>query len=302
MEFVALTSKYEILERIYRTGSVRSAASSLSVSPSVVSHHLNSLEAHLGCKLFDRTPDGLKPTLLGERWAKLAIRNLEEVRELRSRIVGENLAKHTGLNLRIAAYPSLALHVLPPAVAAFLLQSASSTFEIKVHSSKDLLKGLIKNEFDAALLVDPPRRRGLLVRPLFESEFVVCVPKSCDSSWEAAELGIIVTKELEREIREQRTKSSEDSASQAPRLTVTHVVQDFEIARQLSLATKIPYASPSHLFHFIPELKETHEWKLHATLGRMGRHRVALCLHQEMKSDLALRSIGAWIRCNAPAL
>ena len=63
----------KILLALSRSGSTRSAAKRLGVSNTTVSRRLESLEEAIGGRLFDRTPDGFKITVLGEQLLKTAL-------------------------------------------------------------------------------------------------------------------------------------------------------------------------------------------------------------------------------------
>ena len=55
----------KVLLALSREGSTRKAASKMGVSNTTVMRRLESLEEHIGGKLFNRTPDGYKPTAAG---------------------------------------------------------------------------------------------------------------------------------------------------------------------------------------------------------------------------------------------
>jgi DNA-binding transcriptional LysR family regulator len=65
---------------VTRSGSMAKAARQLATSQSVVSKTIAELESMLGVHLFDRTPQGVEPTLYGESLLKRSITILDDVR------------------------------------------------------------------------------------------------------------------------------------------------------------------------------------------------------------------------------
>lgn len=57
----------KVLLALYRRGSLKRAAEALGVNISTVSRRLDALEELLGAHLFDRTPDGVRPTAAAEQ-------------------------------------------------------------------------------------------------------------------------------------------------------------------------------------------------------------------------------------------
>lgn len=53
------------IERIAKTGSLRSAADELSITPSALNRRILSVEEELGVEIFERHPSGLRPNIAG---------------------------------------------------------------------------------------------------------------------------------------------------------------------------------------------------------------------------------------------
>src|SRR5688572_31042262 len=73
-----------------RTGSVRAAGASLSVSHSTVARRVEALEARLGVKLFDRHRDGYTMTAAGREMVASAERVEREMTALERGIAGQD--------------------------------------------------------------------------------------------------------------------------------------------------------------------------------------------------------------------
>ncbi|QFT33101.1 HTH-type transcriptional activator AllS [Labrenzia sp. THAF82] len=75
---------------IANAGNVTKAARALGVTHSTVSRRLSALEDRLGTRLFDRLPDGFKPTVAGEEAVSAARRVETEVFALDTRITAQD--------------------------------------------------------------------------------------------------------------------------------------------------------------------------------------------------------------------
>ncbi|MGW4689187.1 LysR family transcriptional regulator [Streptomyces sp. NPDC004244] len=111
-----------VLVAVAETGGFSSAAVRLGLTQSAVSHSVRGSEAKLGAVLFERGRAGASPTAAGERAVALARRILRlyeslgsEVRAAAGTGGGVDRGALRGV-LRIAAFRSAALHLLPPAL------------------------------------------------------------------------------------------------------------------------------------------------------------------------------------------
>ena len=80
----------KILLALSRSGSTRSAAKRLGVSNTTVSRRLESLEEAIGGRLFDRTPDGFKITVLGDQLLKTALKIEEAIYDGAHKLTGKD--------------------------------------------------------------------------------------------------------------------------------------------------------------------------------------------------------------------
>ncbi|MEU9416400.1 LysR family transcriptional regulator [Streptomyces sp. NPDC048272] len=104
-----------VLVAVADTGGFSAAAAALGIGQSAVSHSVRGSETKVGAVLFERGRAGASPTPAGERAVALARRilRLYEVLGAEARGAGRGAAEGT---LRIAAFRSAALHLLPPAL------------------------------------------------------------------------------------------------------------------------------------------------------------------------------------------
>ncbi|PCG13640.1 MULTISPECIES: LysR family transcriptional regulator [Sphingomonas] len=161
----------EIFHAVYVNGSVSAAARALNVSQPSVSKTLRHAESLLGFELFQRTNGRLVPTEDAHALFSGVAEIQDRVRALRE--AGRNLRAGAGATLRISALPSLALGVIPAAVARFLKQRPDVRFDLQTVHHDDLLRKLYERETDIAIANEVPRGAPLGQSWLGEGELVV---------------------------------------------------------------------------------------------------------------------------------
>ncbi|MGW3208608.1 LysR family transcriptional regulator [Streptomyces sp. NPDC001135] len=104
-----------ILVAVADEGGFSAAAARLGATQSAVSHAVRGIERKLGAVLFERGRFGARPTPAGERAAAHARRVLGMLQALAADVRAAHTGEVSG-PLRIAAFRSAALHLLPPAL------------------------------------------------------------------------------------------------------------------------------------------------------------------------------------------
>lgn len=107
--------RLRVLYELTRRGSVTAVADALWITPSAVSQHLSALEREVGVDLVERAGRGVKPTDAGRRLALDAERVLAALDVAQSTAHELTVQDHSAL--RVAAFPSVVLGVLAPALA-----------------------------------------------------------------------------------------------------------------------------------------------------------------------------------------
>ncbi|MFD7713777.1 LysR family transcriptional regulator [Streptomyces sp. NPDC059785] len=109
-----------IIVAVAREGGFSAAAATLGTTQPAVSHAVRGIERKVGVVLFERGRHGARPTAAGERAAAHARRVLRMldvlVAEARGAGAGPDGGDTVAGPLRIAAFRSAALHLLPPAL------------------------------------------------------------------------------------------------------------------------------------------------------------------------------------------
>lgn len=104
-----------LLLAVGRTGSFTAAAAELGLTQSAVSHAVRTCEGKVGAVLFDRGRGGARPTLAGERTLVHSRRILRQLEILTAEARGAAAGTMSG-PLRVAAFRSAAVRLLPPAL------------------------------------------------------------------------------------------------------------------------------------------------------------------------------------------
>lgn len=130
---------------LVREGTLSAAAASLGATHTTVGRRLRALEARLGVRLFDRTPDGYVPTAAGHDMAAVAEKMEEDVLLLEGRVLGRD-ARLAG-KLRVTTLDMLFRHH-HAAFSSFTERYPS--IELTVGTS-DVEVSLTRREADVAL-------------------------------------------------------------------------------------------------------------------------------------------------------
>ncbi|MGJ3262638.1 MAG: LysR family transcriptional regulator [Salinarimonas sp.] len=139
---------------VVELGSVRRAASALSMTPSAVSKQLVRIERQLGRTLFVRSRDGVRPNGEGLALASYARRFLALVAE-----VGERFeTDFASPRVRLGVADDVGLVRLPAALAQAAAAAPDVAVELTVASSSELLALAEAGKLDLAILSDggPP--------------------------------------------------------------------------------------------------------------------------------------------------
>ncbi len=108
-------SSLEVFAEAGRTGSFKTAASNLFISPSAVSQSIRKLEERINCALFIRSGNALQLTAEGKQLLFYVESGLSEIREGLSRITADAQQP-----LSISSPPGIAAHLLPPVIQGMM--------------------------------------------------------------------------------------------------------------------------------------------------------------------------------------
>ena len=137
------------------------AARSLGVDATTVGRRLAALETALGAQLFERLPEGLRPTSAGAQLLARAARIAEEATAAEREIRGAD--QRAGGSVRVTAGDGLVAMVLTPRLGELLSRHPDLDVELR---AENRAVDLSRREADLALRLFRPREPGLVARRL----------------------------------------------------------------------------------------------------------------------------------------
>lgn len=155
-------------EFVARTGSVRAASESLSVTPGAVSRQLRLLEEHFGTPLFQRNGRGLQLTHAGSTYFQQVAPLFEGLRK-----AGQLLHRSAGRTvIRLHSFTTFATRWLIPRLTTFQLAHPDIDIRLTTASEWD-----DSSDFDAAIRLGDGEWPNMFATPLIENILVpVCKP------------------------------------------------------------------------------------------------------------------------------
>lgn len=144
-------------------GSFRGAAKDLNLSPSVVSHHVSQLEAHLGVALIYRTTRKLSLTPDGKRLLSATRKMLDAVEGELADISSTGIAPSG--ELRITAPSILSQSTFTRAIASFVVDHPGVRVMMNFTDER---KELVESGLDIAIRMSPKGHNTSTTRILFE--------------------------------------------------------------------------------------------------------------------------------------
>jgi DNA-binding transcriptional LysR family regulator len=156
-----------------RTGSFTQTARELHITQSGISHSVKSLEAEIGCRLFDRLGKKITLTQAGEQLLQHAEKILLEMEAAHESLT--QLGKWGRGRLRLGASPSACEYLIPPVLREFKESFPSHAISLEPGDAPQLVASLLRQQIDLALTLETEREPSLEFHPLFtdELQFVV---------------------------------------------------------------------------------------------------------------------------------
>lgn len=162
---------------VAETETVADAAGRLNISASPLSRQIQSLEARLGCQLFERSRQRLWLTQAGRLF-------LEEARELlahaaRAEAAAQALGRGDGGHVAIG-YVEAAVHrgVLAGVIGGLRQRFPSASVALRRLRSAAQAEALRERKIDCGLLHTPPEDDGLISTPLGEEPLRLVLPRA----------------------------------------------------------------------------------------------------------------------------
>lgn len=157
----------EVFTEVLKSGSTTQASVVLALSQSAVSAALADLEGQLGVQLFDRVGKRLVINEHGRLLYPKALALLEQAGEI------EQLFRHDGGALRIAASSTIGNYMLPEMIARYRQDFPATPLELNVGNSQDVIVAVADFRVDLGLIEGPCHMPELVTQPWLEDELVV---------------------------------------------------------------------------------------------------------------------------------
>jgi len=152
------------------------AAEACFVSQPTLSVSIKKLEEELDVRIFERGPNEVSVTAIGEeivRQAQQVIEQAQGIRELAKR----RKDPLTGA-LRLGVIYTIGPYLLPDLVRQAIERVPQMPLMLQENFTAKLLDMLRTGELDAAIMAEPFPDTGLAVAPLYDEPFMIALPKS----------------------------------------------------------------------------------------------------------------------------
>ena len=161
--------------RLARAGSFSEAARQSGVSQPALSRMVQQMEEAIGARLFDRTTRSVALTPAGQDLLPIAARLVAEFDRSFSELA--RFIEGRRGRVAVAALPSVAAVLLPPAIARYRQEHAEVEVAVLDGLSGSVLDAVTEGRADIGLTIRPSPRTTLSYRPLVSDEFgLVCRP------------------------------------------------------------------------------------------------------------------------------
>ena len=141
------------IEKIARTGSLRSAAEELGITPSALNRRILGVEEELGVEIFERHPAGLRPNIAGEILLEYIRDQMADMDRVKSRIA--DLSGMRAGHINIATTREVVQFFLPDLIKRHLAEFPAVTFGVNLHERGEAETSLHDNSNDIAIVFEP---------------------------------------------------------------------------------------------------------------------------------------------------
>lgn len=156
--------QFECLRAIMTTGNMTQAAKTIGISQPSASSLISNLEYSLGFKLFERLNGRLVPTAEARHILPDVIQTLESLELTRQK--ARQIKDNKFGDLRIAAYPDIAIDFLPRTISRFLNGERSIHVRLHARRSEMMSRLLPTQDFDMMVVTQLPETRNFDVEEI----------------------------------------------------------------------------------------------------------------------------------------
>ncbi len=149
------------IEKIAKSGSLRSAAEELNITPSALNRRILGIEEELGVEIFERHPSGLRPNIAGEILLKHIRDQLADMDRVKSRIA--DLSGMRAGHINIATTREVVQFFLPKLIKQHLKEFPAVTFGVELFERGEAELSLLDNSNDIAVVYEPMHLNDLQI-------------------------------------------------------------------------------------------------------------------------------------------
>lgn len=175
---------FKYVKAIAEAGSIRGASESLTISPSALNRHIQTLELDLGIQIFDRLTRGVRLSTEGELFYQFALRQMASFEQLQSQ-VNDIKGLRTGV-VRLGVSADLSLGFIHKQIAQYQSDHPEVSFELKTVTQETLENALSTNQIDMALFYQPRLGRNVQVIHAIEAQVHAALPNGAPIKDKAA--------------------------------------------------------------------------------------------------------------------
>ncbi|WP_395174905.1 LysR family transcriptional regulator [Roseibium alexandrii] len=166
----------ELFQICARKSSVQATADETGLSISTVSHHLRSLEEHLGVELFDHARRPMTLTPKGQMFLKEIDVALGSIRKATAEASAGNVTETS--YLRFGSIADMDSDITPDLAVYLSRKMPQCNFVFRSGSSRELLDMLRDRQLDIGIATTPPEGvNNLQDTPVLRDPFVVVLPE-----------------------------------------------------------------------------------------------------------------------------
>lgn len=159
-----------IFASVFRNRSFTKASDEMFVSQPTISEHIKNLEQEFSCKLFDRLGRTIAPTQRAERLYPKVVAILDGMERLHEEFKAEEGTVRGELVIGASTIPGT--YILPRQVGMFRKQYPETSFEIRIHDSRQVIDMVLNHELLCGV-VGAKMEDQLAYVPLVEDELVL---------------------------------------------------------------------------------------------------------------------------------
>lgn len=149
------------------------AAEKCFVTQATLSMMIQKLEEELGVKIFDRSKQPVKPTVVGVKIIAQARRIVSEASRVKE-IIKEEKGEVSG-ELKIGIIPTLAPYLVPLFLKEFTTEFPLIKLIINEHTTSAIIQGLKNGQLDAGILATPLNDTSIKENVLFYEKYFLYV-------------------------------------------------------------------------------------------------------------------------------